>query len=62
MHIYSWKAGVFSTTLQELGIHSGREWLPPLVAVRDAAGKVTWQAQGVDQWDAVIAAARAAAR
>ena len=62
MHIYSWKAGVFSTTLQELGIAGGREWLPPLVAVRDAAGKVTWQAQGVDQWDAVIAAARAAAR
>ena len=62
VHIYPWKSGMLDGTMRELGIHVGTQWLPPLVAVRDASGRVRWQAQGVEDWDAVIAAARAAAR
>ncbi len=49
-------------TFATLGIRIGTTWQSPLAAVRDANGHVTWQAQDVRDWDAVIAAARAATR
>ena len=46
LHSHPWKSGMLDATMRELGIHVGMQWLPPLAAVRDASGRVTWQAQG----------------
>ncbi|MGH7629928.1 MAG: TPM domain-containing protein [Gemmatimonadales bacterium] len=59
VQVYRWRPGLLAATMGELGIHVGRRWANPLVAVIDPAGRVVWQAQGVTDWSRVQDASRA---
>jgi len=47
VYIREWQPGAFTQAMAPLGINAGAEWVRPLVAVRDASGRVIAQAQGV---------------
>jgi hypothetical protein len=47
VYIREWEKGAFTQAMAPLGINAGAEWVRPLVAVRDASGRVIAQAQGV---------------
>lgn len=53
VQLYRWRKGMLKETMEPLGISIGTSWLPPLVAVLDAEGRMVWQAQGVTDWGAV---------
>ena len=61
-HIYPWRSGLLDSSFGRLGIAVGKTWTTPLVAVRDRAGRVVGQGQGVTDWSAVVEAARGTTR
>ncbi|MGH7519096.1 MAG: TPM domain-containing protein [Gemmatimonadales bacterium] len=61
VHIYSWKPGVLDAMMARFGISVGHSWRPPLVVVRDRAGRIVAQGQGVTDWHGVRSAVRSVA-
>ncbi len=47
VYLRQWQPGALTQAMASLGIDAGATWVRPLVAVRDASGRVIGQAQGV---------------
>jgi len=58
VNLYRWPSGTLDGSMASIGIHIGQTWDSPLVAVRDATGRVVYQAQGVSDFTAASAALR----
>lgn len=47
VYVERWAPGEFTQAMAGVGIHAGKVWTRPLVAVRDGNGTIVAQAQGV---------------
>ena len=47
MWVEPWVPGEFSRVMARVGIHAGKTWTKPLVAIRDPNGRIVAQAEGV---------------
>ena len=56
VYIEPWAPGEFTQSLASVGIHAGKSWTKPLVAIRDANGNIVAQAQGVTDLSPLAAA------